>query len=122
MKKFITLVLALLCVLGLVGCKTDKQGSLDNDDVTGEFTFIVIEASESHLLVAEIGEDGKAIKSKQYSVPNVFHPNTEIVARDKVVIHHNGVILETFPMQFGHISSMEYYDHKTGLNVIVNID
>ena len=122
MKKFITLVLALLCVLGLVGCKTDEQGSLDNDDVTGEFTFIVIEASESHLLVAEIGENGKAIKAKQYSVPNVFHPNTEIVARDKVVIHHNGVILETFPMQFEHISSMEYYDHKTGLNVIVNID
>ena len=122
MKKLITLVLALICVLGLVGCKTDKQGNLDNDDVTGEFTFIVMEASESHLLVAEIGEDGKAIKTKQYSVPNVFHPNAEIVVGDKVVIHHNGVILETFPMQFGHINSMEYYDHKTDLNVIVNID
>ena len=122
MKKLITLVLALICVLVFVGCKTDKQGSLDNDDVTGEFTFIVMEASESHLLVAEIGEDGKAIKTKQYSVPNVFHPNTEIAVGDKVVILHNGVILETFPMQFGHIYSMECYDYKTGLNVLVNID
>ena len=52
----------------------------------------------------------------------MFHPNSEIVVGDKVVIHHNGVILETFPMQFGHINSMEYYDHKTDLNVIVNID
>ena len=122
MKKSIALVLALICMLGLIGCKKDKQGNLDNDDVTGEFTFIVMEVSKSHLLVAEIGEDGKAIKTKQYSVPNVFYPDNEIVVGDKVVIHHDGVILETFPMQFGHISSMEYYDHKTGLNVIVNLD
>ena len=122
MKKAMALVLASICVLGLIGCKKDKQGNLDNDDVTGEFTFIVMEVSKSHLLVAEIGEDGKAMKTKQYSVPNVFYPDNEIVVGDKVAIHHDGVILETFPMQFGDISSMEYYDRKTGRNVIVNVD
>ena len=121
MKKIIALVLALVCMLCLAGCKADKQGELENDDVTGDFTFIVIEASKEHLLVAEIGKDGKAVEAKQYSVPNVFHSD-KIAVGEKVVIHHNGVILETFPMQFERIYSMERYDHETGLNVIVNID
>ena len=119
MKRILSMTLAVLFVLGLVGCKADKHGNMD-DDVTGEFTFIVMEASEGRLLVAEIGEEGKAIESKQYSIPNVF--DNEIVVGEKVVIHHNGEILETFPMQFSHIYSVEYYDSKTGANTVVNID
>ena len=121
MKKIIALVLALVCMLCLAGCKADKQGGLENDDVTGDFTFIVIEASKEHLLVAEIGEDGKAVEAKQYSVPNVFHSD-KIAVGEKIIIQHSGVILETFPMQFVRIYSMERYDSETGLNVIVNID
>ena len=54
MKKIIALVLALVCMLCLVGCNADKQGELENDEATDDFTFIVIEASKEHLLVAEI--------------------------------------------------------------------
>ena len=121
MKKIIALVLALVCVLCLVGCNADKQGELENDDVTDGFTFIVIEASKEHLLVAEIGENGKAVEAKQYSVPNVFHSD-KIAVGEKIIIQHSDVILETFPMQFGRIYSIERYDPETGLNVIVNID
>ena len=121
MKKIIALVLVLACMFCLVGCKADKQGELENDNVTNDFNFIVIEASKEHLLVAEIGENGKAVEAKQYSVPNVFNSD-KIAVGEKIIIQHSGVILETFPMQFGRIYSMERYDPETGLNVVVNID
>ena len=115
MKKLTTLVLALLCVFALVGC--NKQ----NDTSPNPDTYIVMEVTESSLLVAEIGEDGKAIEAKQYRVPNEFH-STNIAVGDRIKIEHDGQILETFPMQFGRIFSMEYQDKQTGLNVVVHID
>ena len=115
MKKLIALVLALICVLALVGC--NKQ----NDATPNPDTYIVIEVIENSLLVAEIGEDGKAVEAKQYSVPNELH-SSKISVGDRIKIEHNGQILETFPMQFGRIFSMEYQDKQTGLNVVVHID
>ena len=114
MKKFISTLLALVCVFGLCGCNADK-GNAPNDDVTNDNTYIVMEVTESSLLVAEIGENGKAIESKQYSVPNWFYPSTEIKVDYEISITHNGSILETFPMQFGEIYKMEYYDKEVGL-------
>ena len=102
--------------------RLNSNTSNGHDTAPHPDAYIVIEVSETNLLVAEIGEDGKAIEEKQYSVPNVFHPANEIVVGDKVVINHNGRVKETFPMQFGQIYSMEHYDHETGLNTVVNID
>ena len=112
--------LVLACILGLVGCSADKRGSL-KDDETSSFTYIVIDVTESNLLVAEIGQDGKAIEAKQYSVPNWFHPSTEIKTGYEITIKH-GAILETFPMKFAEIYSMEYWDRETGLSTIVIAD
>ena len=119
MKKIIALILALVCVLALVGC--NKQKSNGNDTTTDANTYIVMEATESNLLVAEIGEDGKAIEAKQYRVPNEFQ-SSNITMGDIIKIEHNGDILETFPMQFGKIYSMEYQDKETGLGEAVIID
>ena len=115
MKKLIAIVLALVCVLGMVGC--NKQ----NDTSSNPDTYIVMEVTESSLLVAEIGENGKAIEAKQYRVSNEFH-STNIAVGDRIKIEHDGQILETFPMQFGRIFSMEYQDKQTGLNVVVHVD
>ena len=120
MKKLIALVLVLVCVLSLVGCSEHQPNG--HDTAPHPDAYIVIEVSETNLLVAEIGEDGKAIEEKQYSVPNVFHPSNKIVVGDQVIINHNGKVKETFPVQFGQIYSMEYYNHETGLNTVVNID
>ena len=119
MKKLLALVMVLVCVLALVGC--NKQKSNENDTTPNPDTYIVMEVTESNLLVAEIDEDGKAIEAKQYSVPNEFH-SSNIAVGDRIKIEHNGEILETFPMQFGRIFSMEYQDKDTGLNVVVHID
>ena len=119
MKKLIAAVLAFVFVFSLIGCSSDRRGT-PNDEID-YCTFIVMEVTESNLLVAEIDEDGKAIEAKQYSVPNEFH-SSNIAVGDRIKIEHNGEILETFPMQFGRIFSMEYQDKETGLNVVVHID
>ena len=119
MKKIIAFVLALVCILSFVGC--NKQKSTGNITTPNSDTYMVMEVKESVLLVAEIGEDGKAVESKQYSVPNEFH-SSNIAVGDKIKIEHNGEILETFPMQFARIHSMEYIDTGTGLATTVIID
>ena len=119
MKKLIAAILAFVFVFSLIGCSSDRRGT-PNDEID-YCTFIVMEVTESNLLVAEIDEDGKAIEAKQYSVPNEFH-SSNIAVGDRIKIEHNGEILETFPMKFGKIFSMEYQDKETGLNVVVHID
>ena len=118
MKKLMALVLVLVCNLGLVGCRADKCGT-PNDDVNNSYTYIVMDVTENNLLVAEIGEDGNAVETRQYSVPNWFHPSTEIEVDYKITITHSGSILETFPMQFAEIYKMEYYDKEAGLSTVV---
>ena len=121
MRKFVAFALVFSCVLGLVGCSSDERGSV-KDDATDSCTFVVMDVTESKLLVAEIGEGGKAIETRQYSVPNWFYPSTEIKVGYKITIKHSGAVLETFPMQFAEIYSMEYWNRETGLSTIVTVD
>ena len=114
MKKYIVLVLMLVCVLGLVGCKADRKSVVEN--------FVVMEVTENNLLVSKIVEDGKAIETLRYSVPNWFNQNTEIKEGYKITIKHNGIVLEIDPMQFAEIISMEYRDKETGLSRVVIAD
>jgi hypothetical protein len=129
MKRSILFVLAVILVLSLVGCgasdenaATDDRTAEEQDPSVYSDEYIVIEATENHLLVAEIGQDGEVNEAMQYSIPNYFPPNNEISVGQKVTIKHNGEILESYPMQFAKIYSMGYHDSETGLNVVVNID
>ena len=118
MKKIISLILVVLCLFALFSCG-NNNGEPNYDT---EYTYIVSEVSEKYLIVNEIGEDGKAKEGTNHSTPNPFYPNNEIVVGDKVVIKHNGIVLETYPMQFAKIYSMEFYDKTAGKSVKVNID
>ena len=111
MKKLIAFMLSLIFVLGFIGCNAPKSN-----------TYIVIEASPSYLLVAAVGEDGTAIESQQYSVPNAFHPSHNVSVGDQIKIRHSDEVLESFPMQFAKIYSMGYYDPQAGHDVTVTLD
>ena len=102
--------------------RLNSNTSNGHDTAPNPDAYIVIEVSETNLLVAEIGENGKAVEAKQYSVPNWFYPSTEIEEGYKITIKHSGVVQETFPMQFAEINSMEYWDKKTGLSTVVIAD
>ena len=121
MKRICWIMLAaMFCLSAFWGCNQKPNGSTD-DEISCE-TFIVLEVSESNILVAEIGADGTAIDTKQYSVPNWFNPSTDIKVDDKITIYHNGEVLETYPVQFAEIQKMEYDDKETGLSVVVIAD
>ena len=127
MKRSILFVLAVILVLSLVGCGASDKNAATDDGTSQEpsvYTeeYVVIEATENRLLVAEIGQDGEVNEAMQYSTPNYFHPNNEISVGQKITIRHSGEILESYPMQFAKIYSMGYHDSETGLNVVVNID
>jgi hypothetical protein len=120
MKQTILTILALLtCFVVLSGCDLMPKGT-PYDEITHE-TFIVLEVSDSSLLLAEIGEDGTAVDTAQYRVPNLFAPNTQIQVNDKVKIEHNGEILESYPMQFSKIYKMEHID-ASGIATTIVVD
>ena len=120
MKRTILTILAiLLCLCVLSGCEQKPKGT-PYDEITNE-TFIVLEVSDSSLLLAAIDKDGTAIDTAQYRVPNLFDPNTQIQVHDKVKIEHSGEILETYPMQFSKIYKMEHIDaNGIGTSIIVD--
>lgn len=121
MKRiFLTILAVMLCLSAFSGCNQKPKGT-PNDEISYG-TFIVLEVSESNILVAEIGSDGTAIDTKQYSVPNWFNPSTDIKVDDKITIYHNGEVLETYPMQFAEIQKMQYDDKETGRSVVVIAD
>ena len=146
MKKIVVLILVFIMVLTTFGCnksdinadseskdsssseknstkKAEKELVSDEEETTTvSKNYIVLQATDTNLIVADIGEDGKAIESMQYSVPNWFHPSTEIEVGYEITIKHNNIVLETFPMMFAEIYTMEYYDKDTGLGVTVIAD
>lgn len=127
MKRILLFLLVLVLGIGILGCGASDKNAETDDGTSQEpsvYTeeYVVIEATENRLLVAEIGQDGEVNEAMQYSTPNYFHSENEISVGQKVTIEHNGEILESYPMQFAKIYSMGYHDSETGLNVVVNID
>ena len=108
-RTLLTISLIALCFTILASCNQKPKGTPSDDITCG--TFIVVEVSESNILVADIGEGGVAIETMQYSVPNWFHPSVvDIKTGDKITIYTNGEVLETYPVQFAEIQKMEYKD------------
>ena len=108
-RTLLAIFLIVLCFTILASCNQKPKGTPSDDITCG--TFIVVEVSESNILVADIGEGGVAIETMQYSVPNWFHPSVvDIKIGDKITIYTNGEVLETYPMQFAEIQKMEYKD------------
>ena len=122
-KSYIIIFLAIAIFFGAICmCVFFHTGTVEDNIESNNCRFIVMGAGERNISLAEIGRDGRGIKSKQYIVPNWFYPSTEIKKGDKITVKHNGFILESSPMQFGEIYSMEHWDKKTGLSTVVIAD
>jgi len=121
MRKTIFLTLAFVCVFMLFGCVFGTSNGGDLRDVDGK-EYIVLEATDSYLIVADIAEDGSAVESMKYSVSNMFYPNTKIEKGYVITIKHSDEILESYPMQFGKVYYMEYFDAKADKTIRVKAD
>ncbi len=103
MKKILTLLLALICVVGLVGC---NNRSLDNiienePSVTG----IVTEVYENSFRM--LGEPTEGYpNAEEYSVSLKVENEdsyTSVAVGDEVIVYHNSEIAESDPLQINTV-------------------
>ena len=99
MKKYITLVLGLVCVLSLIGCNTKSMNYIieNKPSVTG----IVEEVHDDYIIVYSETADGYPNGSTWSISLNVENKDsyTSVVAGDEIVFYYDGIAMETDPLQ-----------------------
>ena len=99
MKKIATLLLALVCVLGLVGCNTKSMNYIieNKPSVTG----IVEEVHDDYIIIYSETADGYPNGSNWSISLNVENKDsyTDVVVGDEIVFYYDGMAMETDPLQ-----------------------
>lgn len=92
MKKWIALVLALVCVIGLVGCNNRSMNDTINNEPS--ITGIVKETNENAILIEnENGEYRVSLNVENKDSMTSFNIG------DEVVVYYDGNVAESYPMQ-----------------------
>ena len=103
MKKYIVLVLALVCVLGLVGCNTKSMNYIieNKPSVIG----VVEEVHNDYVIMYSDTADGYPNGSKWQISLNVENKDsyTDLSVGDEIVVYHDGNVMETDPLKVGTI-------------------
>lgn len=103
MKRSIALVLALVCVLGLVGCNTKSMNYIieNKPSVTG----IVKEVHDDYIIVYSENADGYPNGSNWSISLKVGNKDsyTDVVVGDEIVFYYDGMAMETDPLQVSTI-------------------
>ncbi len=103
MKKLIALVLALVCVLGLVGCNTKSMNYIiDNKpNVTGT----VKEVHNDYVIMHSDTADGYPNGSDWQISLNVENKDsyTDLSVGDEIIVYHDGNVMETDPLKVGTV-------------------
>ena len=96
MKKTIAFILALICVLGLVGCNSRKDNNLN--ETSAFFDAKVTEVNEGHLFV-EVTDKGSTSlgEGTTVHVSTNFDGYTECAVGDSIRIEFDGLIQELYP-------------------------
>lgn len=96
MKKLIALVLALVCVLGMVGCNNKSMNYIISNEPS--ITGIVKETNENSILIENDNDE--------YWVSlNVENKDsmTSFNIGDEVVVYYDGNVAESDPMQINKV-------------------
>ena len=103
MKKYIALVLALVCVLGLVGCNTKSMNYIieNKPSVIG----VVEEVHNDYVIMYSHTAHGYPNGSKWQISFNVENKDsyTDISVGDEIVVYHDGNVMETDPLKVGTV-------------------
>ena len=98
MKKLIALVLAMVCVVGLVGCGRTMNDIIENEpNVTG----VVEEVHDNYIVMYAETADGYPNGSRWSISLNVENKDsyTDIVVGDEIVVYYDGMAAETDPLE-----------------------
>lgn len=102
MKKRIAFVLAMVWVLGLVGCGRTMNDIIENEpNVTG----VVEEVHDDYVIMYSETADGYPNGSR-WSI-SLYAENkdsyTDVVVGDEIVVYHDGNVMETDPLKVGTV-------------------
>ena len=96
MKKLIALVLALVCVLGMVACNNRSMNYIISNEPS--ITGIVKETNENAILIEN--DDGEYWVSLNVENKDSV---TNFNIGDEVVVYYDGNIAESYPMQINTV-------------------
>ena len=96
MKKLIALVLALVCVLGMVGCNNRSMNYIVSNEPS--ITGIIKETNDNSILIEN--EDGEYWVSLNVENKDSM---TNFSVGDEVVVYYDGNIAESYPMQINKV-------------------
>ena len=97
MKKYLLIMLLIICVLGLVGCNNKSLNYIISNEPS--ITGIIEEINENSVLMEN--ESGKYWVS--LNVENSDGIYSPIVVGDKVTVYFDGNVAESYPMQINKV-------------------
>lgn len=102
MKKRIAFVLAMVWVLGLVGCGRTMNDIIENEpNVTG----VVEEVHDDYVIMYSETAEGYPNGSRWSISLHAENKDsyTDIVVGDEIVVYHDGNVMETDPLKVGTV-------------------
>lgn len=102
MKKYISLILIITCVLCLVGCNNSSKNDVSIEEYSISGTILELNKS-SALIENESGEYWVSLIIRDGSLP-------ELAVGDEIIVSFNGAIAESYPMQINTVYSIKILD------------
>ena len=103
MKKLIAIILALTCIVGLVGCSNNSMNHIikTKPNVTG----VVQEVHDDYVIIYSDSAQGYPNGSRWQISLNVENKDsyTTLTVGDEIVVYHNGQVMETEPLKVGKV-------------------
>lgn len=97
MKKYISIILSIMCILSFIGC-----GHADKAEAT--FQATILEMKDTYYLVEPVEGSQELKSSDQITVPiKNLAPSLEPEAGDIIEIKYNGEIVESYPAQITEV-------------------
>ncbi len=105
-KKIISVFLSAVLMFCFAGCNAHIGAKTVDVKIT--------EIHETYMIVADIDEDNKTNSERVYSIENSdFDSGTEnFKTGDKLKITYKGNLLETYPLRFEEIISIEPFEEN----------
>lgn len=103
MKKLIAFVLALACILGLVGCSTKNMDYMIENKST--VTGIVQEVHDDYVIIYSDTADGYPNGSEWQISLNAENKDSDTAPAvgDEIVVYHDGNVMESDPLKVGTV-------------------
>ena len=103
MKKYTTIIMAVLVILGLTGCNNRSMNSIINDEPS--VTGIVTEVHDQYIqiYIENEGYPYGADCDVSLDVENKDGTYSPIHVGDEVVVYYDGSIAESYPMQINTV-------------------